>query len=549
MTTADPAAGTRVDSTAASASILQRIDAALERWSERLNPILVKEARQALKSRQFLLTFSLALLASWAWSVGGIALQAGAVYYGAGGSFMFIVYFIILAIPLLVVVPFSAFRSLAAEREEGTFELLSITSLSARQIVMGKVGSALLQIIVYCSALAPCIVFTYLLRGLDIVSLLLVLVYTILASVLLSVQALLMATITRSTQWQVLLSVSLILELLFVGYSWCIFVGMVMLREQLPFDMTNFWLINLALLTGYLSYLVLFVEAATAQISFASENRSTRLRIVLLGQQLLLVGWLVYFWAQIKEVELIVGLMGVSAVHWALAGALLTGEVAELSPRVRRALPTTLLGRLLFTWFNPGSGTGYVFAVCNLVAVVVVSLLALSVLPEGIRLLRQEEWLYFVALAPSYVIAYLGAGRLLILAVRLVRHVGVYAGFLLQIVLALMGTLGPFVVQMIFSKYLGYDYTLLQATNWVWTLERVVDYRPSLATLPLLNVPIVVVLVPLAAGLIFLLNLVFAAREVAQVRQATPRRVLEDQMSKAPVPVMDDNPPRNPFED
>ena len=49
----------------------------------------------------------------------------------------------------------------------------------------GKLGSAILQMIVYYSALAPCITFTYLLRGVDIVSVLLLLAYTFCLSVLL----------------------------------------------------------------------------------------------------------------------------------------------------------------------------------------------------------------------------------------------------------------------------------------------------------------------------------------------------------------------------
>jgi len=36
----------------------------------------------------------------------------------------------------------------------------------ARQIISGKLGSAALQVLVYLSALAPCLAFTYLLRGL-----------------------------------------------------------------------------------------------------------------------------------------------------------------------------------------------------------------------------------------------------------------------------------------------------------------------------------------------------------------------------------------------
>jgi hypothetical protein len=142
-----------------------RVETSLERLGEQLNPILVKEARQALKSKQFAVTFTLLLLCGWGWSLLGIAMLSPGVYYAPAGPFMLVGYYFVLAVPLLVVVPFAAFRSLASEREDGTYELLSITALSPRLIVTGKLGSALLQMMVYYSALSPCIVFTYVLRG------------------------------------------------------------------------------------------------------------------------------------------------------------------------------------------------------------------------------------------------------------------------------------------------------------------------------------------------------------------------------------------------
>ena len=118
-----------------------RFEAALERASEWLNPILVKEARQALKSRQFVVTFTLLLIFGWGWSLAGVAMLSQAAYYAPGGRFMLTGYFLILAVPLIVIVPFSAFRSLAAEREDGTFELLSITTLRARQIITANLAA------------------------------------------------------------------------------------------------------------------------------------------------------------------------------------------------------------------------------------------------------------------------------------------------------------------------------------------------------------------------------------------------------------------------
>src|SRR3954469_3974489 len=148
----------------------ERVERLLDGIGDRLNPILVKEARQAMKSRQFVVTFALLLIGGWAWTVLFIAAGIPAIYYSPVGPALLHGYFLVLSVPLLIVVPYAAFRSLAGEWEDGTFELLSITALSARQIVSGKLASAVLQMMVYYSALAPCIAFTYLLRGIDIVT-------------------------------------------------------------------------------------------------------------------------------------------------------------------------------------------------------------------------------------------------------------------------------------------------------------------------------------------------------------------------------------------
>jgi hypothetical protein len=134
----------------------QRIGDWLERAGEWLNPLLVKECRQALKSRQFALTFTLVLILCWICSLFGVAWFGPSVSFGSVGDEIFFLYYIILAFALLIVVPYSAFRSLAAEHEDNTFELVAITSLKPRQIAGGKLGSAFVQILVYLSAAAPC---------------------------------------------------------------------------------------------------------------------------------------------------------------------------------------------------------------------------------------------------------------------------------------------------------------------------------------------------------------------------------------------------------
>ena len=360
---------------------LGRLEMVLEQLGERLNPILVKEARQAMKSRHFSITFTLLLVCGWGWSLIGVASSMPAIYYAPTGIFMLMGYYCILAVPMLLVVPFSAFRSLAAEREDGTYELLSISTLSARQIVTGKLGSAMLQMLVFYSALAPCIAFTYLLRGVDILSILLLLLYTFCISIILSAAGLVVAGLARSRQWQTLISVVLLLGLAAVAWAWGAIVVMIIDQgvERIPMDDPIFWWVQLAMFAAWGSYLALLILAAAAQNSFPSDNRSTRIRVAMLVQSVLYVGWIAYGW--IKEPEWFILLIAISfaAAHWYAYGTLMTAESARLSPRVCRQLPMSFLGRVFLTWFNPGSGTGYVFAVSNLFMLVLCIMAAVAI--------------------------------------------------------------------------------------------------------------------------------------------------------------------------
>ena len=453
-------------------------EAALERASEWLNPILVKEARQALKSRQFVVTFTLLLVFGWGWSLAGVAMLSQAAYYAPGGRFMLTGYFLILAVRLIVIVPFSAFRSLASEREDGTFELLSITTLRARQIISGKLGSSIVQMAVYYSALAPCIAFTYLLRGIDVLTIGLMLFYTFLVSVILSQFGLLVATITRSPHWQVLLSVLLILFL-----AWCDLMASIFLVQviyatgSVEFDNFYFWITQVAVLMFYASFVALLLFAAAAQISFASDNRSTKLRVIMLAQHLLWIGWMTYAWIESKEEEVLYFVAPIAAVYWFVAGSLLSGEAAQLSPRVKRSLPQSFFGRALFTWLNPGSGTGYTFAVLNMWSLVAVVGCMGIVAEVGGNLGSGKFSKLFTSdlLCASYLTAYVGVGRLLVVFIRQRVATGLILPLLINVVLAMLGVFVPLVASGWLHGFSSLDYDELQVTNWAWTVTESLD--------------------------------------------------------------------------
>ena len=245
------------------------------------------------------------------------------------------------------------------EKEDGTYELLSITSLSARQIVTGELGSALMQIFVYYAALAPCIGFTYLLRGVDLGTIFIILVGTFLASVLLCTVGIVFAGASRSRQWQSLTSVVLLLLLLAGTWAWG-FPMLALVWEGGSIIYTSDFALAIAFaLTMYATFMVLFVFLAAAQNSFVTDNRSTKLRITMLVQQLCFTGWMTYYWLSFNDDDFAPVLPFVSAGIWMVYGSLMTGEVAELSPRARRDLPRSFFRADISDLVQSGSQYGF----------------------------------------------------------------------------------------------------------------------------------------------------------------------------------------------
>ena len=202
--------------------------------------------------------------------------------------------------------------------------------------------------------------------------------------------------------------------------------------------------------------------------------------------------------------------MSFATFHWYVYGTLMTAESARLSPRVCRQLPMSFLGRVFLTWFNPGSGTGYVFAVSNLFMLVLCILAAVAIQAvTGQPNVRTwggssaEFVLRYCLLLTGYVVAYLGLGRLLILMIPRREQYGFLLPFLVHVLLALAGAAVPFLPRSWRQRLYDVDYSPLQTTNWIWTLGRGVDNNSF--------DPVVELLVYMSAAGIFLFNLLLTA--------------------------------------
>ena len=506
-----------------------RFEGWLAGCSDYLNPILVKETRQALKSRQFVLWFLLLLAACWIVTIGGVALIGPSIYYAASGGVFYYAYFVVLAFPLAVVVPFSTYRSLAAEQEENTRDLLMASALSPRQIINGKLGSAVLQMLVYFSALSPCLAFTYLLRGVDLVTVVLLPVYAFLTSLMLSMLGLVAASITRRKYGQVVVSIGLI-SILLGSFSWGLAAAAVLVHEGFRyFRDADFWLVNMLAMTFYLTTFLLLYFIAAGLNTFTAANRSTPIRMVLFIKQACAMGWLAYGWIESDydyEPLLYAGVL--FGMGWFSVASLMTGESPVLSNRVRRTLPESAFGRMMASWFNPGPDAGYLFAVATWMSVLICLVVAIAFTTNSTQ--RDQAFL-FLAAATCYAVIFLGLGRIIVTLLRRIAEVTMLGCLLINFLLVLGCSAGPPLVAVWTGAARSSGFDSYYLFSPILTLGSLVGGRVNDEDLLLLAITL-----PGFAICTLLVSLVQAGRELRQSRTPIPMRVIEDELELNPLP-------------
>jgi hypothetical protein len=249
---------------------------------------------------------------------------------------------------------------------------------------------------------------------------------------------------------------------------------------------------------------------------------------------------------------MVYGLIYFSTVGWFVAGMFLTGESSALSPRVKRDLPQSTLGRVFLTWFIPGPGTGYMFVIANMLVVIVLANLpydsirsafnAVSAItsqnvvgPTGNPVPQlgyrarptRPEVLAAGVVALSYLSIYLGLSSLLVRGLRRVVDVRLALPVMINILLVLLGAGIPWVIQMTSPSMRNLGYTLLQITNPVWTLSETCFKRAPF------QMPLLMIALPAAALLVWLANFLPLLQDLTQVRIAPPKRVEEDEAEAA----------------
>jgi hypothetical protein len=327
----------------------------LAQWGERINPLVVKEVRQGLRSRVFWLSFGLMLLACFIISLAAYVETLENSLRPQGRTF-FLAFFFCLGGAHFFLLPYGAYRSLAREREDETWVLLLLTGLGPRRILRGKVASCLVQGGLYASAVGPFLLFSYYLNGIDLPTLLLVLGLGACWFLFLTVVAVCAATLAEGRMGRgfvhlVLLGV-LGLGLLYgqvCAYFLCQ-AGFRSLSDDglLTFTLGSLWMM--------FTCAWLLFETAAARLSLVTENYSRGPRRALVVQTVLSSLVLLGAWWDSRSQALAWGLSVFGCVYLTLCGLLLATDLDGQARSLRAATrPWSLL--------RPGALRGFRFAV------------------------------------------------------------------------------------------------------------------------------------------------------------------------------------------
>jgi hypothetical protein len=484
--------------------------------TDRLNPILVKETRQALKSRQFIITFMLLLTVAWLISVFGTIWYGPAIEYGSAGRAFFVAYYYVIGFATLFVVPFGSFRSMLNERDHNTYELLSISTLSPRQIVTGKLLSSLVQVFIYYSAIAPFIAFTSLLQGFDLAMVTLFLVAGLVWSSFVSMIALMLSTLSSNRQWQAINTIGMI-GLLLWQMSGAFAISAAAFSESIPFDREEFWWLIGTMLLTICSYFLLAQQIAVSRLTFESDNRSSGVRLICTLQFWLLWAgiWTFsrHYGAAFVDEDTIVGCTMVSAIHWFITGLFVSTEPDHISRRVRRNMAKLGAFRFLVAPWLPGGRRGLLLLTMHLVALTAIG--RMDVWPDWVHNIVTVTALYvFIYVAIGAAVGRLGQAISPEFRPAHARVLTILIGALAMIAPYLPAAFG-------FTRW-DNKYTLGEVANPGRTLMIIEDTARTISPQGLAMVDDILTTLGWIAAVAFLINLRAMIAGVTEVRDWKP---------------------------
>ncbi|MGA1869855.1 MAG: ABC transporter permease [bacterium] len=424
------------------------------------NPIMVKELRQAVRSRfvtNLLMVFAFLLLIPCWMCLSDAAGKP--INFNAGRELFYTLFGILTFVSLQFVPIYTAVR-FALERSRGNMDLLFITTLTQSAIIRGKLLVGMIITILLFSICMPFMVFTYLLRGIDIPSMIVLLSALFLIITVSTGMALLIASIPAGKIFRIILGIP---SLIFLWYL--TFFIIFSLGRFISFGLGSwlftwkFWGIIATILILGLMVLGAFFRLCVFFITPFSANRALPVRLYLTAS------WLVGFvlaeiWAYSKsDLGLVKHWMLWSIVLFSLALIMTVGEGDEVSTRVARTIPhSPLLRPCAFLFYN-GSAGGISWATLMVLCTVTLALFFPHAAPGAFT---EIQWVMVVLFLYAFNYSMTAS---LIRKKFIPKKIPRRATWIIIIVMISMGALLPALLEFFFTSQGSHPLSLMHYGN------------------------------------------------------------------------------------
>ena len=359
-----------------SAAVLDWLDGT----SDRLSPIVVKEVRQIVRGQEFSYAFGASLLAGLAVAFFGAADALGGS--GTSGNGTFIALMTCLTFLGMVVVPFGAFSALRNERMEQTLELITLTALSPRRVVIGKLLAQGVKLATLFAAMAPFIAMSFLLGGIDFVTIVISLLVLFMWSLWACAACLFLSCLLKSRAMSGLIfgAAGIVLFVVF-GMSRLFYFAVTRGLGGMAVGGVgagvggSSWQGLAIMVTFCLATMINLVLLAENRLTLPTDNRVTPLRIGFLVQFLLIAAWTLAFAnAPFPAAAQALAMLGLFAgLHLAVVATFTVTESLVVSRRVQLQTAASAPRRWLMAIFRPGGGRGVLYVLAQMMVLLLVA--------------------------------------------------------------------------------------------------------------------------------------------------------------------------------
>lgn len=341
---------------------MNRLNAIVRRFDNRMNPIVVKELRQTSRGK-FLIVILLGFLFIQLAVTGAVSFFATVTTTPGPALFLSLFGFLTAASGLLIPA-YAGFR-LAQERADTNVDLLFSTSLKPASIVWGKtLSSAVLAALIY-SVCMPFIVMTYLLRGIDLPAAFLLTAISFFAVMLATQGGILIGCMPANRVIKGIVGLFGLFMIFSLLMSWTIYVITELLSGS---DVMTVLMSRRGLLTALGAFVlcvvlgIAFFLLSAAFISPASANRAFVPRIYATAVWLLTLAAVVVWGETASSPEPILQWMQAFEFIFGWGLWISVSERDRLGLRVRQKIPRSGALRVVSFLYYSGSAGGIVWA-------------------------------------------------------------------------------------------------------------------------------------------------------------------------------------------